>query len=241
MYGKVHTAHSWEAPQSFCCSPEMTFVSCGLASWFEHHCVVHVMSLEGGGLRILLEDCKLNCFSDIILPCEQLLLLHGHCHEVIANRIYIYISCWNARGPRFSHFFSCEGAKQILEKTLPTAERSKWRAAREPQTTAAREPKNRCSYGGLPRSRRNFRAPSQLMKRFSPQNGQFGGPGLELRRSPRNFRAPSQFFAFRREKQILPKSSVSSLGSAERTRFKNVPKKWAKSLPPFRRKNDFSA
>ena len=69
------------------------------------------------------------------------------------------------------------------------------------------------------------------MKRFSPQNGRFGGHFRNIfespsAKSPGPVRAPSQLFAFRRKKQILPKSPFSSLGSAERTRFKNVPKKW---------------
>ena len=50
-------------------------------------------------------------------------------------------------------------------------------------------------------------------------------------------RAPSQ----PSKSQISPKSPVSSLGSAERTQFKNVPKKRAISHPLFRRKNDFFA
>ena len=92
-------------------------------------------------------------------------------------------------------------------------------------------PKTGSRKRGLPRSHAKFRAPSQLMKRFSPQNGRSGGHFRNIfespsAKSPGSVRAPSQFFAFRRKKQILPKSPVSSLGSAERTRFKNVPKKW---------------
>ena len=82
----------------------------------------------------------------------------------------------------------------------------------------------------------------------SPQNGRYGGhfrnifdsPRLELRRSPGNFRAPSQFFAFRRKKQILPKSLVSSLGSAERTRFKMCQKSGPNHTPHSAERTIFS-
>ena len=66
-------------------------------------------------------------------------------------------------------------------------------------------PKKTCTSGGFFRSRRAFRAPTQLMKRFSPQNGRLGANFEKLSKGlRRKTRAPSQFFAFRRKKHIFP-------------------------------------
>ena len=126
---------------------------------------------------------------------------------------------------------SCEGAPQFLEKRFLPQKEANEELRGSPGQQLRGSPKTGSRNGGLPRSHAKFRAPSQLMKRFSPQNGRFGGHFRNIfespsAKSPGSVRAPSQLFAFRRKKQISPKSPFSSLGSAERTRFKNVPKKW---------------
>ena len=128
-------------------------------------------------------------------------------------------------------FMSCEGAPQFLEKRFLPQKEANEELRGSPGRLSRGSPKTGSRNGGLPRSHAKSRAPSQLMKRFSPQNGRFGGHFRNIfespsAKSPGSVRAPSQLFAFRRKKQISPKSPVLSLGSAERTRFKNVPKKW---------------
>ena len=161
--------------------------------------------------------------------------------------IYIYIYPVGSRGgPNLERFMSCEGAPQFLEKRFLPQKEANEELRGSPGRLSRGSPKTGSRNGGLPRSHAKFRAPSQLMKRFSPQNGRFGGHFRNIfespsAKSPGSVRAPSQLFAFRRKKQISPKSPFSSLGSAERTLFKNVPKKWRKQHLPFRRKNDIFA
>ena len=128
-------------------------------------------------------------------------------------------------------FMSCEGAPQFLEKRFLPQKEANEELRGSPGRLSRGSPKTGSRNGGLPRNHAKFRAPSQLMKRFSPQNGRFGGHFRNIfespsAKSPGSVRAPSQLFAFRRKKQISPKSPFSSLGSAERTLFKKVPKKW---------------
>ena len=128
-------------------------------------------------------------------------------------------------------FMSCEGAPQFLEKRFLPQKEANEELRGSPGRLSRGSPKTGSRNGGLPRNHAKFRAPSQLMKRFSPQNGRFGGHFRNIfespsAKSPGSVRAPSPLFAFRRKKQISPKSPFSSLGSAERTLFKKVPKKW---------------
>ena len=97
------------------------------------------------------------------------------------------------------------------------------------RTTAAREPQNRVPLQRAPSQPSKFPGSFAAHETFLPAERAFRGHFRNIFESPPaknagSVRAPSQFFAFGRKKQISPKSPPLSLGSAERTQFKNVPK-----------------
>ena len=97
-------------------------------------------------------------------------------------------------------------------KSLPTAERSKKKFMWRFVSRADKEPKKTCTSGGLLISSCFLRAPHQLMKCFSLQNGRFGLTFAKVSKGfRRKVRAPYQLFGFRRKKKISP--NVGKIGS----------------------------
>ena len=93
--------------------------------------------------------------------------------------IYVLMSC---EGAQILTLFQLRGSPTKFLKTLPTAERiisraarePRARAAREPRARAAREPKNDARAEGSLAVVEVSGPLSQLMKRFSTQNGRLG-------------------------------------------------------------------
>ena len=143
----------------------------------------------------------------------------------------IYISWWDDKGPGFMYPSGLIRSPNFFQKFHShRSQKPKNRKFGFAFQELIRSPKNRCRYSGLLVSRTFFRAPYQLLKRFPPQNGRFGPNFFKL--FQKTTRAPYQLFPFRRKNDI-------SLGAAERSIFKSLPKIWHKLHPGFRRKNDF--
>ena len=122
---------------------------------------------------------------------------------------HIYIYPVGIRGGPDFHIFSAAREPRNFWKNASYRRKKQMKSCEgAPGKTAAREPKNRVRTGGLPRSHLKVRAPSQLMKRFSPQNGRYGGHFRNIFESlPRKVRAPSGLLR-------------SSSRSAERSKFR---------------------
>ena len=130
--------------------------------------------------------------------------------------IYIYISCWDDKGPGFMYPIGLIRSPIFFQKFHSHhSQKPKNRKFGLSFQELIRSPKNRCRYSGLLVSRTFFSGSLSALKTLPTAERTIWAKLFET--FQKTTRAPYQPFPFRRKNDI-------SLGAAERSIFKSLPK-----------------